>query len=103
MKKRKVYLYVMDILKELNIDSEVFFEASEDPLKLFNIVKRDIEKVTGKISGVKVYKTFLDPKKLNGLVEYIVDSNVGAISVKIIYSDKPVRTLIKYYRFERKT
>ena len=101
LSERKVFLYVMDIIKMLNISSETFLEYSKDPIELFNMVKSDVEKYVGEIYDVRIYKVFLDPKEIDGVIEYTVSSSIGVVSVKIIYSNKPVKTLIKYYRFER--
>lgn len=97
MSKHRVYVYVMDILKNINMRPEDFLEYSEDPIKLFNEVKDYVKEFIGNVYSVKVHKIFLDHRMLDGVIEYIVTSSLGSISVKIIYSSNPTKTLMKYY------
>ena len=94
------WVYVLDEFKQLDIDEGRLFElAGNDPLKLFEIVRKvlDIED----ISGVRVYNTYFDPRSLELLIEYLVTCKLGEVSVKVIHSQDPIATLKKYYEYEK--
>lgn len=93
----------MDRFKPLDINPNEFLElASKNLLELFDRIRERVEENTGKIYYVRVRKVMLDVKDMDIVVEYRVNSEVGIIPVKIIYSNKPTRALIKYYRVENK-
>jgi len=44
---------------------------------------------------------FFDPKDVDIVIEYFVKCSLGELSLKIIYSEDPVKALNKYYNYER--
>jgi len=48
------------------------------------------------VERVKLYRVYLDPATLELLIEYIVEFEHGELSVKIINSNNPTKTLQKY-------
>jgi len=96
-----VWLYLLDEFTPLDIDSQQLLELAETPYKLFELVRGAIEERIGRVERVKLYKTYIDPSTLELLIEYIVEFEHGELSVKIIYSNSPTKTLQKYYEAER--
>ena len=95
------WIYVFDSFRPVDIDiSKLFTLAEEDPIQLFNQVKEDLEDL-GEINDVKVHDIYFNVETLELLIEYIVECSLGEISVKLIYSKKPERTLINYYNYEK--
>jgi len=39
---------------------------------------------------------------LDIIIEYLVQSNLGEVSLRIVYSKNPARALSKYYEYERR-
>ncbi len=74
----------------------------EDKLKPFNLVKDLIVKHLGEIRSVKVHMTYFNPEKLTAVIEYLVETRYGEVSVKIICSNNPQETLKEYYLYELK-
>jgi len=98
-----LHLYLMDRFKPLDIKPNEFLElASENLLELFDCIRERVEENTGKIYYVRVRKVMFDVKDLDIVIEYRVNSEAGIVPVKIIYSSRPTRALIKYYRLENK-
>ena len=50
------------------------------------------------IRCVRVYDMYFSDAGL--LVEYLIETEVGEVSAKLIYSDNPALTLRKYYEHE---
>ena len=97
------WVYVFDEFKPINIDTDELFDLFEkDPLKLFENVKEILAANDVKeIKNVRVYKIFHDRGGSELLIEYLVDCELGRISVKIIRSRSPKETLYNYYIHEK--
>jgi len=95
-----VWLYLLDEFTPLDIDSSELLELSESPYKLFELVRGAVEERVGRVERVELYKTYIDPATLELLIEYIVEFEHGELSIKIIRSDNPVKTLQRYYEAE---
>jgi len=94
----KVWAYVLDMFKPLDISAkELFNIVSSDPLELFNIVKEVIKEYVKDIKNVKVRNIYLSKEEQELLIEYIVECELGEITLKIIHSENPSVTLQKYY------
>ena len=96
---RRTVIYVMDIFTETDIDPDTALKLmKKNPMKLFNEIKKDIRKTLGDWADVKVASKYLE--KDSGLVEYIVRSNFGEVSVKVIVGEDPVKILREFYEYE---
>lgn len=97
------WVYVLDTFKPIDIDFIRLVELTDkDPLQLFNnYVRYVIEEELGSISDVKMYDVYFNPRGFELLIEYIVKCDLGEVSVKLIYSERPKETLAHYYRYEK--
>jgi len=95
-----VWLYMLDEFTPLDIDSSQLLELAESPYRLFELVREAVEERIGRVERVKLYRVYMDPSTLELLIEYIVEFEHGEISVKIINSNNPTKTLQKYYEAE---
>ena len=96
------WIYVFDEFKPVDIDTGKLFRlVEEDPLKLFGIVREILVNDIKEIRDVKVYDVYFNPSKFELLIEYIVECELGEISVKIIHSRYPKQTLRNYYIYEK--
>lgn len=59
------------------------------PSKLFDGIKNIVENELGTIKSVKVYEIYFNPTEFEVLIEYVVECDVGKVSVKLIYSENP--------------
>lgn len=101
--KSCTYLYFMDMFKPIDMDTDKLLELAErNPLEIFNSIKEILSDL-GEIREVQVYNIFFDPKSLELVIEYILKCSIGEISVKLIHSDNPVKTLERYYEHEKKS
>ena len=92
----------MDKFAPLDIPLDKVLELAENkPLTLFELVRDFIEGEIGKINSVNIYKKYFDPKTLDIVLEYFIRCSLGEVSVKILYSDDPIRALSKYYEHEK--
>jgi len=99
----KTYVYYMDVFKPIDMDIGELLELAErGPLEIFNSIKEILSDL-GEIREVQVYNIFFDPKSLELVIEYILKCSIGEVSVKLIHSDNPAKTLEKYYEHERKS
>jgi len=96
-----VWLYLLDEFTPLDIDPSQLLELAESPYKLFELVRGAVEERVGRVEKVKLYRIYIDPATLELLIEYIVEFEHGELSVKVIYSNNPTKTLQKYYEAER--
>ncbi len=99
----RTYVYLMDTFTELNLSFEELAEIFEkDKMKPFEIVKDSIKKYLGEIKGADLYSSYFNPKTLTSVIEYLVESKVGKVSVKIIHAESIERGLKEYYEAEEK-
>ncbi len=92
----------MDRFIFLDIPLDKVLEFIEDrPLDLFELVRNIIEDETGQVYDVEVYRKYFNPRSLDIVVEYLIKCRVGEVSVKLIYSNDPVKALRKYYEAEK--
>jgi len=99
--KSCTYLYFMDMFKPIDMDTDKLLKLAErDPLEIFNSIKEILEDL-GEIREVQVYNVFFDPKSLELVIEYIMKCSIGEVSVKLIHSNNPIKTLRRYYEHER--
>jgi len=96
-----VWLYLLDEFTPLGIDSQQLPELAESPYRLFELVRGVVEERVGRVERVKLYKTYIDSATLELLIEYIVEFEHGELSIKLIHSNNPTKTLQKYYEAER--
>ena len=100
--KSCTYLYFMDKFVPLDIPLDKLMEHAESkPLALFEFVRDIIEDEVGRIESVSFHEAYFDPKALDVVLEYFIRCSLGELSVKILYSDDPVRALGKYYEHEK--
>ena len=52
----------------------------EDPLKVFELIKPLVEEKAGKVSGVKLYNSFLGDEL--ALIEYMVKVEIGKLELR---------------------
>jgi len=91
----------MDKFVPLDIPLDKLMEHAESkPLALFEFVRDIIEDEVGRIESVSFHEAYFDPKALDVVLEYFVRCSLGELSVKILYSDDPVRALSRYYEHE---
>ena len=97
------WVYVLDEFKPIDIDVDKLLKLfKKDPSKLFEDVKEVLAEINVKeIKDVRVYETYHNPDSSELLIEYLVNYELGMISVKIIYSRSPKETLYKYYAYEK--
>ena len=96
------WLYIFDEFKPLDISIDKLLELVEDnPLRLFEEVKDILTEYVKEIKHVKIYNTYFNPHGSELLIEYLVECELGEVSVKVIYSNNPVVTLQKYYEHEK--
>jgi len=79
-----VWLYLLDEFTLLDIDSSQLLELAESPYKLFELVRGAVEERIGRVERVKLYRVYVDMSTLELLIEYIVEFELGEISIKII-------------------
>jgi len=96
-----VWLYLLDEFTLLDIGSSQLLELAESPYRLFKLARGAVEERIGRVEKVKLYRVYMDPATLKLLIEYIVGFGHGELSVKIINSNNPIKTLQKYYEAER--
>jgi len=97
----KTELYIFDEFRPLDIEPPVLFDlARGDPLKLFDYVRDVVKDYVKEIRSVRVLREFFDPEAFDLVVEYIVECELGTVSVKIIYSENPALALQKFYEYE---
>ncbi len=98
-----VWVYILDVFKPLDIDFDVLVNlVDSNPLQLFNAyVKHVVEKDLKAIRNVKVYNIYFNPKYMELLIDYVVECELGEVSVKVIYSKDPRTTLMHYYEYEK--
>ncbi len=97
----EVYICLLDLFIPTDLTrKEVLRAYKEDQLKPFELVREIVEDagVRG-IKNVKLYKTFFRGKEF--LIEYFVTFSNGQLSVKLIGSNEPQKTLNEYYKWER--
>jgi len=92
-----VWLYLLDEFTPLDVDSQQLLELTESPYRLFELVRGVVEERIGRVERVKLYKAYIDPATLELLIEYIVEFERGELSIKVIHSNNPTKTLQKYY------
>jgi len=95
-----VWLYVLGELTPLDIDSSQLLELVESPYRLFELIRGIVEECIGRLERVKPYRVYLDLTTLKPLTEYMVHFGHGELSIKIIHSSSPAKTLQKYYGAE---
>ena len=99
---RKAYLYIMDKFIPLTISLTEFLElATDEPLRLFKLIRSIVEDEVGQIYNVQVYGRFFDSESMDIVIEYLVKCKIGKVSAKIIYSNNPSQALMRYYGKER--
>ncbi|RLE37160.1 hypothetical protein DRJ17_07145 [Candidatus Woesearchaeota archaeon] len=92
----------MDKFIPLDIPLDKVLEFAENrPLELFKLVRNIIENEVGQVYDVEVYEKYFDPKDMDIVIEYFVKCSLGELSLKIIYSRDPMKTLNKYYDYEK--
>jgi len=96
------WIYIFDEFKLIDVDTGKLFRlAEENPLRLFEIIKEVLVDDIKEIRDVKVYDIYFNPSNFELLIEYIVECELGEISVKIIHSRIPKQTLRNYYIYEK--
>jgi len=96
------WVYVFDMLKPLSMDPDVAFRlVRENPLKLFVLVRDVVGEYVGSIEHVNIHGMYFSTHEPEFVVEYMVKCVHGEVSVKIIYSEDPVKALAKYYKHEK--
>jgi len=97
----KTWVYVLDEFRPVDVEEKRLLEiVEEDPLKLFEAIREVLASDIKEIRSVRVYDVYFNPSNSELLVEYLVKSELGEISVKFIYSDSPSQTLLNYYKYE---
>jgi len=89
----KLWLYLLDYFVPIE-ESALNFD---DPHELFESVRSIVEAWVGRVEGIKVSAIWSDPETSESVVEYLVELRSGDISVKVLRSDDPTRTLARYY------
>lgn len=90
------YLYIVDTFVPLNIGWGELVELGQNPMDLFRVLRRVIEKYLGPVQAVRHQTTFLNEDG-EAVMEYLVEYALGITSVKIIYAKDPEKALAKYY------
>jgi len=100
----KTWVYVLDEFKPARVKAEDALRLmKEDPMRLLRLVNDLLPDMIRGARSVRVYDVYTNPHTSEALVEYIVNINAGSISVKVIVSDNPARTLRDYYVYEART
>lgn len=99
-----VYMYFMDVFIPLHLSPDTFLSLGDsDPNKLFEYVRNIVERETGPVNKVKLIDRFIDTESISIVIEYVAVVKMGKIEVKLIYSDNPGKTLMKYQEYKRLT
>ena len=97
----QTFVYYLDMFKVVDMDTNTLLELVEkNPLEIFNSIKEILDDL-GEIKDVQVHNVFFNSKTFEAVIEYIVCCNIGEVSVKVIYSNNPVKALRRYYEYER--
>ena len=97
-----VWVYLFDEFRPVEVDDAVVLEmAGRNPAALFDVIRHVVEESVGGIGSVRLFDIYSDPQGAGLLVEYLVETRIGEISVKLIRSPAPAETLAKYYANER--
>jgi len=97
-----VWLYVFDEFKPLDISTDRLLELAENkPLELFEEFRDILTNYVKEIKSVRIYDIYFDPNNFELLIEYMIECELGEISVKIIHSRNPIVTLNRYYKYEK--
>ena len=102
-----LYLYLDDKFILLPYSFEDVLDGFDrDIYQPYRLIENILKKKLGKILDVKPYASYIDPSKMEFLIEYMVrfenEKSSGKIGVKIIGSKNPARTLIEYYKAEKR-
>jgi len=102
-----LYLYLEDKFILLPYSFEDVLDGfNQDIYQPYRLIENILKKKLGKILDVKPYASYIDPSKMEFLIEYMVrfesEKSSGKIGVKILGSKNPAKTLIKYYKAEKR-
>ena len=99
----KMWVYVLDEFKPVEVDVDRLLEMAEkEPLRIFNSIRKALTGIVKEIKIVRVHDTYFNPDTSELVIEYLIESDIGNISVKFIHSSDPSQTLINYYKYEAK-
>ncbi len=83
----RTFVYFLDSFDDIGISFTELAEMFEtDTLKPFELVRNIVERELGEIINVKLFASYLDIEKPIAVLEYIVVSKKGHVSVKIIHA-----------------
>ena len=96
--EEKTYIYVYNTFIETELDFEGLLKLwDQGILKPFEATKPIIEQVLGSIKRVNRYAILLKPEKKIAIFEYIVETEKGEVSLKIIHAENPSGALKDYH------
>lgn len=91
----KLYIYYLDLLSVSNLDPRKVLMGDD---AVYDEIRSMLRKDVGEIESIKVQKRYVSGEEF--LVEYIVKTNRGHVSVKYIYGKDPVDVLFRFYEWE---
>jgi len=98
--RRPTVIYVLDEFREVDVDPDEALKLMKaDPLKLFDSVRKVVEEELGRIRGVEVGARYLG--KDEGVVEFLLETDIGHPAIKVIVSEDPAKALRKFYEAEK--
>ncbi|RLI81968.1 hypothetical protein DRP04_05020 [Archaeoglobales archaeon] len=94
-----VFVYVLDRFIPTDLTKkEVLNAFKEDELKPFELIREIFDNKIKDIKHVEFYDAYFKCDS-EFLIEYLVNFANGTITVKIIASSNPSKTLSDYYRY----
>jgi len=97
----RTYIYLLDTFRELGISFEELADKFEkDRSGLEELIRSLVEKDLERIKNIELYSSYFNPESLTAVIEYMVESDIGRVSVKVIHADSPARGLQEYYKAE---
>ena len=82
----KTWVYVFDELKPIDVDVGRLLELIEDNLlKLFEEIKDVLAEYVKEVKYAKIQNTYFNPRDFEFLIEYLVECELGEVSVKVIH------------------
>ena len=95
--KGKTYIYIYNKFVETSLDFENLLKLwDQGILKPLEAVKPIVEQMLGSIKRANKHAILLRPENKIVVIEYIVETEKGGVSLKIIHAENPSETLKNY-------
>lgn len=98
MKLGRLFLVFLDWVIALPYTLEDFLAAwEESEFKPFQLITPFLEEL-GEIYSIRVYDSYFNPSTMTMVLEYLVETNRGLFSVKIVYGENPGKAIAEYFK-----